>query len=155
MRSGVAQSFLESVTAPAGTPPDAGHDAGSPTGGGSCDCCCRCGRNIKWQPLGPGRKRRSKSYTAPRTGISELSGLDFDLPRTQEPLELDAPKHYGPGEAPLERLPVEVLGKSSQAETYGQLLTWFRRDYLPACSRSPACRLRSTECGPDQLSFDL
>ena len=112
MRSGIAQSFLESVNTAAGPPQEtAGHDAGSPTTGGACDCCCRCGRNTKWQPLGPGRKRRSKSYTALRTGISELSGWDLDLPRRQEPLEIEAPKHYEPGEAPIERLPVEVLGK--------------------------------------------
>jgi len=112
MRSGVAQSFLESVNTTAGAPPEAGHDAGSPTGGGTCDCRCRCGRSTKWQPLGPGRKPRSKSYTASRTGISELSGWDVDLPRRQEPVVLDDLKDYRPGEAPLERLPIEVLGKS-------------------------------------------
>ena len=111
MGSGVAQSFLESVNASVGTSPDAGDDAGSPNGSGTCDCCCRCGRNGKRQPLGPGRKRRSKSYSALRTGISELSGWDLDIPRRQEPVEIEAPKHYGPGEAPIERLPVEVLGK--------------------------------------------
>lgn len=111
MRSGIAQSFLESVNASAGTSPETGHDAGSPTGSGICDCCCRCGRSPKWQPLGPGRKRRSKSYTALRTGISELSGWDLELPRRQEPLDTEAPKHFGSGEAPIERLPVEVLGK--------------------------------------------
>lgn len=105
MRSGIPQSFLESANA------SAGHDAGSPTVGGTCDCCCRCGRSTKWQPLALGRKLRSKSYTALRTGISELSGWDLDLPRRQETLAVEAPKHYGPGEAPIERLPVEILGK--------------------------------------------
>ena len=114
MRSGVAQSFLESVNASAGTLPEPTHDAGSPTGASTCDCCCRCGRITKGQARGPGRKRRSKSYTALRTGISELSGWDLDIPRRNEPLDIDAPKHYGPGEAPIERLPVEVLGKSSR-----------------------------------------
>ncbi|MCJ1278637.1 hypothetical protein MMC21_006454 [Puttea exsequens] len=104
---GIAQSFLESVNASVATPTDAVHDAGSPTGRGTCDCCCRCGRSPTWQP-GPGRKRRSKSYTALRTGISELSGWDLELPQRQETVEIQE-KSYGPGEAPLERLPAEVL----------------------------------------------
>ncbi len=112
MRSGIAQSFLETVNTSAGKAQEADHEAVSPTGSGTCDCCCRCGRNTKWQPLGPGRGRRSKSYTAPRTGISELSGWDLELPRRQESREIEQPRrNYGPGEAPLERLPVEVLGK--------------------------------------------
>lgn len=115
MRSGIAQSFLESVNTTAGKPQEAGQDAGSPAGSptdsGACDCCCRCGRSSKWQPLGAGRGRRSKSYTALRTGISELSGWDLELPPRQESRKVEAPRHYGAGDAPLERLPVEVLGK--------------------------------------------
>ena len=111
MRSGIAQSFLESVNAAGGTSADAKHDAGSPTDNATCECCCRCGRSPKWQPVGPGRKRRSKSYTAVRTGISELSGWDVDIPRLQEPAEIDVVKSFGPGKAPLERLPAEVLGE--------------------------------------------
>ena len=111
MRSGIAQSFLESVNASVGTPQDATHDAGSPTETPTCECCCRCGRSPKWQPVGPGRKRRSKSYTAIRTDISELSGWDLELPRRQEPLEIEVQKSYGPGQAPIERLPAEVLGE--------------------------------------------
>ena len=112
MRSGIAQSFFESVNASVPTSPDAAHNVGSLTGPGTCDCCCRCGRSPKWQPVGPGRKRRSKSYTALRTGISELSGWDLEPPRRQESAEIQAEKSYRPGEAPIERLPVEVLGKS-------------------------------------------
>ena len=112
MRSGIAQSFLESVNnASVPTSPDAVHNGGSLAGTGTCDCCCRCGRSSKWQPVGPGRKRRSKSYTALRTGISELSGWNLELPRRQEPAEIQVEKSYGPGEAPVERLPVEVLGE--------------------------------------------
>ena len=44
-------------------------------------------------------------------GISELSGWDLELPRRQEPAEIQVEKSYGPGEAPIERLPVEVLGE--------------------------------------------
>ncbi|KAL6717600.1 hypothetical protein ACLMJK_005515 [Lecanora helva] len=109
--AGIAQSFLESKNAAAGPPRDAagGHEASSPTGG-ICDCCCHWGRGVKpQQPLGPGRKRRSKSYTELRTGISELSGWDLDLPRRKEPLEVQPLKHYEAGESPIERLPVEVL----------------------------------------------
>ena len=112
MRTGKAQAFLESVNASVPTSPDAVHDVGSLTGAGTCDCCCRCGRSPKWQPVGPGRKRRSKSYTALRTGISELSGWDLELPRRPEPAEIEVDKSYSPGEAPIERLPVEVLGES-------------------------------------------
>ena len=111
MRSGIAQSFLESVTAAAGTPADAHHDAGSPTDNATCECCCRCGRSPKWQPVGPGRKRRSKSYTAIRTGISELSGWDLEIPKVQEPAEIEVAQSFGQGQAPLERLPAEVLGE--------------------------------------------
>jgi len=110
MRSGIAQSFLESVNASVATPTDAVHDAGSPTGSGTCDCCCRCGRSPKWQPVGPGRKRRSKSYTALRTGISELSGWDLEIPQRQDPAEIQE-KSFGRGQAPIERLPAEVLGE--------------------------------------------
>lgn len=106
---GIAQSFFESVNASVPTSPDAVHNVGNRTGAGTCDCCCRCGRSPKWQPVGPGRKRRSKSYTALRTGISELSGWDLELPRPQEPTEIEVEKSYAPGEAPIERLPVEVL----------------------------------------------
>lgn len=114
MRSGIAQSFYESVNASVPPSPDAVHNVGSPNGAGTCDCCCRCGRSPNWQPVGPGRKRRSKSYTALRTGISELSGWDLELPRRQEPAEIQVEKSYRPGEAPIERLPVEVLGESSE-----------------------------------------
>lgn len=113
MRSGIAQSFLESVNASAVTPQNARHDASSPTETPTCECCCRCGRSPKWQPVGPGRNRRSKSYTAIRTGISELSGWDLELPRRQEPLEIEIQKSYHPGQAPIERLPAEVLGEQS------------------------------------------
>ncbi len=114
MRSGIAQSFFESVNTSVPTSPDAAHNVGNPTGAGTCDCCCRCGRSPKWQPVGPGRKRRSKSYTALRTGISELSGWDLELPRCQEPAQIEFEKSYGPGEAPIERLPVEVLGECAE-----------------------------------------
>ena len=115
MRAGIAQSFLESVINASVPPsPDPVHSVGNTTSAGACDCCCRCGRSSKWQPLGPGRKRRSKSYTPPRTGISELSGWDLELPRRQEPAEIEAEKSYGAGEAPIERLPVEVLGESTE-----------------------------------------
>ena len=114
MRSGIAQSFLESVNASRPTSPDAVHNVGSPTGAGTCDCCCRCGRSQKWQPVGPGRKRRSKSYTALRTGISELSGWDLEPPRPHDPAEIQVGKSFRPGEAPVERLPVEVLGEFAE-----------------------------------------
>ena len=123
MRSGIAQSFLESVAAAGGTSADAQHDAGSPTDNATCECCCRCGRSPKWQPVGPGRKRRSKSYTAVRTGISELSGWDLEIPKVQEPAEIEVAQTFGPGRAPLERLPAEVLGERLADDSYTHLLT--------------------------------
>lgn len=53
--------------------------------------------------------RRARSYTAPRTGISELTGVDFEPPK-QPPVEV--PQVFAPAESPLEKLPVEVLGES-------------------------------------------
>lgn len=110
MRTGIAQSFLESVNASIAPQHESVSPVTSPIDIGTCDCCCRCGRSPKWQPLSPREKRRSKSYTALRTGISELSGWDLNAARTQEPFQIEAPKSFGPGESPLERLPVEVLG---------------------------------------------
>ena len=46
-----------------------------------------------------------------RTGISELSGWDSSI--AQEPAGAAVKKANGPGEAALERLPVEILGTSS------------------------------------------
>ncbi|KAG8530938.1 uncharacterized protein KY384_004295 [Bacidia gigantensis] len=53
--------------------------------------------------------KRSKSYTNLRTGISELSGWDLEFPRRKEEDRPVKKKEYGSGEAPLEKLPSEVL----------------------------------------------
>lgn len=110
MRSGTAQSFLESINNAIAPQHETGQDGDGLVELGSCKCCCRCGRIPKWRPAGPRGKRRSKSYTALRTGISELSGWDWEPPKLVEPV-LDVAKVYAPGEAPLERLPAEILGK--------------------------------------------
>ena len=73
--------------------------------------------------MGPGRKRRSKSYSAVRTGISELSGWDLEIPKLQEPAEIEVTQSFGPGQAPLERLPAEVLGERVADDIYTRLLT--------------------------------
>ena len=120
MRAGTAQSFLECVNASIVPPPEPVKAVTRPTSPASpttspvfaadtCECCCRCGRNAKWQPLGRG-VRKSKSYTALRTSISELSGWDLDTPKSQHPQPAVVKREFGPGEAPLERLPAEVLG---------------------------------------------
>ena len=115
MRStGIAQSFLESVNASIAPKdqqqPSPTLDVSSPIDVGTCECCCRCGKGAKSQALGRRVSRRTKSYTNLRTGISELSGYDFDLPRRQETLPVEK-KQYGKGESPIERLPTEVLGR--------------------------------------------
>ena len=55
-------------------------------------------------------KWRSKSYSPLRTGVSELPGWDWKPSLLGEASRLELPKAHGPGEAPLERLPTEVLG---------------------------------------------
>ncbi|KAL9125215.1 MAG: hypothetical protein Q9217_005546 [Psora testacea] len=109
MRStGIAQSFLESVNASiAPKEEQPSFNGASPVDAGTCECCCHCGKSAKPQP-GRRLSRKSKSYTNLRTGISELSGWDLDLPRRQEVRHI-AQKQYRKGEAPLERLPIEVL----------------------------------------------
>ena len=111
MRStGIAQSFLESVNASIALKDEQpSFNGGSPVDAGTCECCCRCGRNTKSQPVRR-LSRKSKSYTNLRTGISELTGWDFDLPRRQG-VRLVQQKQYRKGEAPLEKLPIEVLGE--------------------------------------------
>lgn len=117
MRSGIAQSFLESGNAATTKT----HDESvkeltkSPDSAEICECCCRCGRSPNGSPLARG-KRRSKSYTAIRTAISEWSGWnqDVDIQKSQEPVSVEPPRRqYRAGESPLERLPAEVLGKSN------------------------------------------
>ncbi len=145
MRVGIAQSFLESVNASISEP---GRDVTSPTSPttsttssvseDTCECCCRCGRTPKWQPLGRGLKR-SKSYTALRTGISEWSGWDSEDPKSQQPQPIVVKQEFGPGEAPLERLPAEVLGKlicQGNISTYMLTIT-IRRHNCPTGSRPP------------------
>ena len=111
MRSGTAQSFLESVNTPKLSLRLEGDHDDNAAETGSCSCCCRCGRPQRWKPTEVRSKRRSKSYTALRTGISELSGWDFGI--RQEPVAPTVKKVNGPGEAPLESLPAEILGMSS------------------------------------------
>ena len=58
-----------------------------------------------------------------RTGISELSGWDLEIPKVQEPAEIEDAQSFGPGRAPLERLPAEVLGERLADDSYTHLLT--------------------------------
>lgn len=110
MRSGIAQSFLESInTSAPSIHHNADKDAITPESG-SCTCCCRCGRSDSWRAsIGARGHRRARSFTAPRTGISELTGIDWEP--SEPALAVEPPKTFAPGESPLEKLPVEVLGE--------------------------------------------
>ena len=135
MRSGTAQSFLESVNTPKLLLRLEGDHDDNAAETGSCSCCCRCGRPERWKPAGPRGKRRSKSYTALRTGISELSGWDTGI--AQESAAAPAKKVNGPGEAALEKLPVEILGEPPTTiwTTLSQTDIYFRRDRRTARAR--------------------
>ncbi|KAL9016380.1 MAG: hypothetical protein Q9185_006279 [Variospora sp. 1 TL-2023] len=106
---GIAQSFLESInTLATSIHHNDDKDAITPESGGSCTCCCRCGRSDSWRASIGGRgHRRARSFTAPRTGISELTGIDWEP--SEPAMAVEPPKKFGPGESPLEKLPVEVL----------------------------------------------
>lgn len=109
MKSGIAQSFFESPVHRTTSPARSGTSADDKlVGKDVCNCTCRCGRAREWKVDGARGKRRSRSYSPLRTSVSELSGwkeeaLSFDGVAVQK-------KQSAPGEAPLERLPVEILG---------------------------------------------
>ena len=111
MRTGAAQSFLESALYKAPYLDHAGDRVSSSSADADpCTCCCRCGRVREWKPSGLRAKRKSRSYSPIRTGVSELSGWLLEPPPHQEPVDLTTPSVNPPGGAPIERLPVEVLG---------------------------------------------
>ncbi|KAL8685863.1 MAG: hypothetical protein Q9218_007499, partial [Villophora microphyllina] len=59
--------------------------------------------------LPPAKPTEDSDATTPESGscISELTGVDWEPP--EPAVAVKVPKVWGPGEAPLERLPVEVL----------------------------------------------
>ena len=111
MRAGFVQSFLE--TALYGSSPDDKSIDGleSPTASPACSCCCHCGRAAEVRPKARRGKRRSRSYSPVRTGVTELSGWDIDSVPFSNVQPVKAIKHYDAGDAPIERLPTEVLGR--------------------------------------------
>lgn len=116
MRVGTAQSFLESINTDAPTRNESSHELDESTDVGSCACCCRCGRVQKWR-LGP-RARRSKSYAALRTGISELSGWEGEPIKVAAVETPNVVKTFGAGQSPLETLPMEILGKNADENVH-------------------------------------
>ena len=115
MRLGTAQSFLESIDTDAPTRNESRQQGEEPTDIGSCACCCRCGRVQKWR-RGPAA-RRSKSITALRTGISELSGWEGQEIQAVAVETPNVVKSFGPGQSPLEMLPTEILGKNANEKS--------------------------------------
>lgn len=115
MRSGTAQSFLESIDIDVSTRNGSRHQLEDPPDVGSCSCCCRCGRVQKWR-LGP-RARRSRSNTALRTGISELSGWEGEPTKVATVETPNVVKSFEVGQSPLEMLPTEILGKNPEGNS--------------------------------------
>lgn len=124
MRTGTAQSFLESINTSASPQLEALTEGllDHVDAEGICTCACRCGRSPVWRPRG---RKRSKSFTAMRSGISELSGWDTEPCQEPQPRPIEPAKQNGPGAAPLERLPAEILGEWGPDFHAG-----FRTDYL-------------------------
>ena len=124
MRAGTAQSFLESINTSVSPQREAFNDGllDHVDAEGICTCACRCGHSPAWRPRG---RKRSKSFTAMRTGISELSGWDWEPRQEAQPIHVQPTKENGPGESPLERLPAEILGEQESV-----LYAGFRTDYL-------------------------
>lgn len=145
MRLGTAQSFLESVDSDTPTRYESRHQVEEPTDVGSCACCCRCGR-VQKRRLGP-RGRRSKSYTALRTGISELSGWEWEPTKAANTETPTVAKSFGASQSPLEMLPMEILGKSAhESSTFMCDANLDRWDNSTTCPRRRPCRVWSAEC---------
>ena len=111
MKPGTAQSFLETSihgrSSPVPKEPDSDDVVAGPN---ACTCCCRCGRIREWRPSGLRGKRRSRSYSPLRTNVFEVTESQNEfLPHQKRGAE-HKKVHFPPGEAPLERLPVEILG---------------------------------------------
>ena len=109
MRSGTAQSFLETSSSSSPLLSKLQHDLRSPTASESDPCACQC-HGAKGS-RGPHRhSKRSRSQTALRTGISELPEWEWDLSSPEPVTKLV--KVNRPGESALERLPIEIIGWS-------------------------------------------
>lgn len=112
MRSGVAQSFLESPLGWTLAKLSTNRKGDDPTAAKNpCDCCCRCGRVVDRRPDGIKAVRKSRSHSPPRTSVSELSGWASQATQLGRRNNEHAQRQNGPGEAPLERLPAEILGE--------------------------------------------
>lgn len=131
MKTGTAQSFLESTNTSVSPQHEAFNDGllDHVDAEGICTCACRCGRSPIWRPRG---RKRSKSFTAMRTGISELSGWDWEPRQEPQPISVEPSKDNGPGEAPLEGLPAEILGERGQDLMQAPVLTILCADEIIA-----------------------
>ena len=161
MKAGTAQSFLESSLTRAPLHDEAVVDDKDDkndkdaTGAGSCNCCCRCGRSRDWKQVGPWGTRRSKSHSSLRTGVAEITSWGWEPPKRALPASIETTKPCGPGEAPLERLPVEILGMVMQPSNCSEsvlISSVTRSHHCSACSGSPPKQLLPSECRPHLLS---
>ena len=153
MRLGLPQSFLESplhYSSPKQQADQINHDLKRGTRG--CDCCCRCGRSGDRRSDGVKVVRKSRSHSPLRTSVSELSGWTsqpISTARIAKPAET---RVNGPGEARLERLPVEILGRLPfERHYYNDLTVACRQNHCTTFSRYSTSGVCSTECRPDFL----
>lgn len=147
MKAGTAQSFLESSLPRAPLNDEAvvdDKDAKNAAGAGPCSCCCRCGRSRAWKKYGAQSTRRSQSHNSLRTGVAEITSWDWEPPQREVSSGIETTKLCGPGEAPLERLPVEILGMTIP------LLTTSQSILIDGSARSRHCTARSRSSS-DQL----
>ena len=113
MRSGIAQSFFESPSRHDSTHTQLEKNSEEQVDGkDACSCCCHCGKAREGRFAKLTNRRRSRSYSPPRTSVSELSGWTSKLPEVTSEVKAGEAILNKAGESRLERLPTEILGKS-------------------------------------------
>ena len=158
MKPGTAQSFFETSihgrSSPVQTEPDSDDVVVGPN---ACTCCCRCGRIREWRPNGLRGKRRSRSYSPLRTNVFEVIDSHNEFLPHKDHGAKDERVHFAAGEAPLERLPVEILGRLilPLSLAWGVADGNCRQNHRPAGSRYSSGSIYAPQCGSCVLSSDI